>query len=162
MGQRGVGIRVASHSIRAVLQRPQTFHDWERLQNVRLARCDKPRRRRHGRIRVGKYGEKYAGSDSTREQRTRWRCASRPMSYPVKSFKAEPLTIASTTVPSGVRARTQLDLIELADGAKVRVPVVIINGSNPGPRIYLGAAIHGDEVNGVAILSQALGDLDPT
>jgi len=84
------------------------------------------------------------------------------MSYPVKTFKAEPLTIASTTVPSGVRARTQLDLIELADGAKVKVPVVIINGSNPGPRIYLGAAIHGDEVNGVAILSQALGDLDPT
>jgi predicted deacylase len=37
----------------------------------------------------------------------------------------------------------------------------LINGSKPGPRLYLGAAIHGDEVNGVAILSTALGKLDP-
>jgi predicted deacylase len=39
--------------------------------------------------------------------------------------------------------------------------VVVINGAQPGPRLYLGAAIHGDEVNGVAILSEALAPLDP-
>jgi predicted deacylase len=82
------------------------------------------------------------------------------MSGPVRTFRAEPLTIGSTTVSPGVRARTELDLVELADGSKIHVPVIVINGANPGPRVYLGAAIHGDEVNGVAILSQALGEID--
>jgi uncharacterized protein len=83
------------------------------------------------------------------------------MTGPVRCFGAGPLTIGSTTVSPGARARTQLGLVELADGAKIHVPVVVINGARAGPRIYMGAAIHGDEVNGVAILSQALGQLDP-
>ena len=29
-----------------------------------------------------------------------------------------------------------------------------------GPRVYLGAAIHGDEVNGIAILARALKQID--
>lgn len=83
------------------------------------------------------------------------------MSIPIRSHDPAPLTIGSVTVPPGARSRTQLDLVELADGAKVRLPVVVINGARPGPRIYFGAAIHGDEVNGVAILSEALAGLDP-
>jgi len=79
----------------------------------------------------------------------------------IRKHDAAPLTIGATTVAPGGRARTQLDLIELADGAMVRLPVVAINGVRPGPRIYLGAAIHGDEVNGVAILAEALGAIDP-
>ncbi|HLJ21241.1 MAG TPA: succinylglutamate desuccinylase/aspartoacylase family protein, partial [Stellaceae bacterium] len=71
------------------------------------------------------------------------------------------LTVGGTTVAPGSGARLQIDLVELADGAKVRLPVVVINGARPGPRLYLGAAIHGDEVNGVAILSEALSALDP-
>ena len=35
---------------------------------------------------------------------------------------------------------------------KTGLPVELINGAAPGPRLYLGAAIHGDEVDGVAIL----------
>ena len=83
------------------------------------------------------------------------------MSIPVGSRDLAPLTIGSATVAPGARARAQLDLVELADGARVKLPVVLINGARPGPRLYLGAAIHGDEVNGVAILSEALADLDP-
>jgi uncharacterized protein len=83
------------------------------------------------------------------------------MNIPVESHDVAPFTVGATTVAPGARARTQIELIELADGAKVRLPVVLINGARPGPRLYLGAAIHGDEVNGVAILSEALADLDP-
>lgn len=83
------------------------------------------------------------------------------MTIPVARHDPAPLSIGETTVLPGGRARLQIDLIELADGAKVKLPVVIINGTRPGPRLYLGAAIHGDEVNGVAILSEALGALDP-
>ena len=83
------------------------------------------------------------------------------MSIPIRSLEPVPLTVGQTTVAPGSRARTQLDLIELADGAKVRLPVGAINGAGPGPRIYLGAAIHGDEVNGIAIPAEALTGIDP-
>ncbi|HJU20292.1 MAG TPA: succinylglutamate desuccinylase/aspartoacylase family protein [Stellaceae bacterium] len=82
------------------------------------------------------------------------------MSIPIRSLDPAPLTVGQIPVAPGSRARTQLDLIELADGAKVRLPVVAINGARPGPRLYLGAAIHGDEVNGVAILAEALAGVD--
>ncbi len=83
------------------------------------------------------------------------------MSHSITRHDPTPLMIGDTTVAPGSRARLQIDLVELADGTKVRLPVVAINGIRPGPRLYLGAAIHGDEVNGVAILSEALAPLDP-
>ena len=83
------------------------------------------------------------------------------MSAPIRTLPAGPIEIDALTVPPGGRARTQIDLVELADGSKVNLPVVVINGAKPGPRLYLGAAIHGDEVNGVSILSEALAKIDP-
>jgi predicted deacylase len=83
------------------------------------------------------------------------------MSAPIRRLPVGPIEVGKLVVPPGQRARTQLDLIELADGSKVSLPIVVINGAKPGPRLYLGAAIHGDEVNGVSILSEALAKLDP-
>jgi hypothetical protein len=71
------------------------------------------------------------------------------------------LDIAGISVPPGARRRHEIELVELADGTKVSIPLDIINGGEPGPRLYLGAAIHGDEVDGVAILFRALADIDP-
>src|SRR6267143_1513971 len=66
------------------------------------------------------------------------------------------------SVQPGSMQRTRVELMQLADGATVSIPLMVINGAKPGPRLYLGAAIHGDEVNGVSILSEALAKLDPT
>lgn len=41
------------------------------------------------------------------------------------------------------------------------MPLVLINGAKPGPTLYLGSAIHGDEVNGVAIVSRVVSGIDP-
>lgn len=71
------------------------------------------------------------------------------------------LDIAGLSVAPGTRQRHEIELVELADGTKVRIPLDIIHGGEPGPRLYLGAAIHGDEVDGVAILFRALADIDP-
>ena len=73
----------------------------------------------------------------------------------------ENLEVAGISVAPGTRRRHEIDLVELADGTKVRIPLDIIHGGEPGPRLYLGAAIHGDEVDGVAILFRALADIDP-
>ena len=42
------------------------------------------------------------------------------------------------------------------------MPVVVIHGHQRGPTIWLSAAIHGDELNGVAIVRKLIGALDPT
>ena len=41
------------------------------------------------------------------------------------------------------------------------LPVVVINGVEAGPRLWLSAAIHGDEINGVEIIRQVLEQVDP-
>lgn len=71
------------------------------------------------------------------------------------------LTVAGVSAAPGQRVRGKVKLAELADGVSVDLPLLLINGVKPGPRLYLGAAIHGDEVNGIAILFEALRDLDP-
>ena len=53
----------------------------------------------------------------------------------------------------GTKAVLDLPLTELADSAIIRLPVVVINGAKPGPRLEVGAAIHGDEVTGVSVFS---------
>ncbi|GBD47109.1 succinylglutamate desuccinylase/aspartoacylase family protein [Methylopila sp. Yamaguchi] len=71
------------------------------------------------------------------------------------------LTIEGFSVPAGERARGQISALELADGSSVQLPLVLINGAKPGPRIYIGAGIHGDEVNGIALVNRALAAIDP-
>jgi hypothetical protein len=74
---------------------------------------------------------------------------------------AEPMAIAGVTVPPGTALRHALPLVELADGLQVTLPALLVNGARPGPRLYLGAGIHGDEVGGVALLANALRQVDP-
>jgi len=69
-------------------------------------------------------------------------------------------TIAGVSVPPGTRARASLSLTELPDGTRVRLPVALVHGARPGPTFYLGAAIHGDEANGVAIATRVLASVN--
>ncbi|MCO8246330.1 succinylglutamate desuccinylase/aspartoacylase family protein [Haladaptatus sp. AB643] len=39
-------------------------------------------------------------------------------------------------------------------GDPIRIPVTIINGENPGPTVFLGAALHGDELNGIEVVRE--------
>lgn len=71
------------------------------------------------------------------------------------------MRIGSIEVKPATVARHAMDLIELADGLRVSLPVLLINGARPGPRLYLGAGIHGDEVGSVAILARVVRDLRP-
>jgi uncharacterized protein len=69
--------------------------------------------------------------------------------------------VSGVTVARGTKRRHAIELVELADGTRISLPVLLVNGAVAGPRLYLGAAIHGDEVNGVAILASVLDELDP-
>ena len=41
------------------------------------------------------------------------------------------------------------------------VPVVVIKGAKPGPKFLLTAGIHGDELNGIAVIQRLVSETDP-
>lgn len=60
----------------------------------------------------------------------------------------------------GNLARRRVRTLELADGSFVEIPLIVARGAQAGPVFYLGAAIHGDEVNGVEIVTRFVNELD--
>ena len=76
-------------------------------------------------------------------------------------MSARELRVAGVVVAPGTSARHALPLIELADGLQVTLPLLIVNGAHVGPRLYLGAGIHGDEVTSVAGLATAMAAVNP-
>ena len=61
----------------------------------------------------------------------------------------------------GQRFDGYLDVAEMQDGTPARVPMVLINGAQSGPTLYLQAMSDGDELNGLAVARQVLKRLDP-
>jgi predicted deacylase len=71
------------------------------------------------------------------------------------------MQVAGLSVPAGSVARHTIEIAELADGTRVALPLLLINGAAAGPRLYLGAAIHGDEVGSLEILWRACAQVPP-
>ncbi len=74
---------------------------------------------------------------------------------------AKTMHVAGMSVPPGSASRHSIEVAELADGCRVSLPLLLINGVADGPRLYLGAAIHGDEVSGIEILSRVCAAVQP-
>ena len=64
-------------------------------------------------------------------------------------------------VEPGKKRHLRHEVGETYLGDPVAVPVTIINGVRPGPRIFLTAAVHGDELNGVKVLQEIAATYDP-
>jgi predicted deacylase len=59
-------------------------------------------------------------------------------------------------VAAGKRATVNLPLTDLSTHIPVAMPVQVIHGRNKGPRLFVCAALHGDEINGVEIIRRLL------
>lgn len=70
--------------------------------------------------------------------------------------KAPPFELGGTTVPAGERATVELRLTRLYTHSAITMPVQVVHGKQPGPRLFVSAAIHGDEINGVEIIRRLL------
>jgi predicted deacylase len=75
--------------------------------------------------------------------------------------KRAPIVIAGVEVAAGERQDFEIPLAKLLTGTPLDLPVSVIHGRRPGPAMLICAAIHGDEINGVEIIRQLLGILDP-
>ena len=73
----------------------------------------------------------------------------------------QPLVIGGETIPRGKRVRLDLPVARLTTGTMLSLPVTVISGKKPGPRLWLSAAIHGDELNGVDIIRRVAKVLKP-
>ena len=91
---------------------------------------------------------------------------------------AAPVAAATDRVGSidGVAIVDRLDVADLPAGQMQRfwfragetaiaqswyVPVIVVKGARPGPKLLLTAAIHGDELNGIDVIHQLVAGLDP-
>jgi predicted deacylase len=66
------------------------------------------------------------------------------------------VTIAGTTVGAGERADIDLRLPDLYTHTEASMPITVINGRYPGPRLFVSAVIHGDELNGMEVVRRLL------
>ncbi|ELY87587.1 succinylglutamate desuccinylase/aspartoacylase [Natrialba hulunbeirensis JCM 10989] len=73
---------------------------------------------------------------------------------------AEPFTYDGGSVAPGESANIRYGISETYLGDPVRIPVTIINGEQPGPTVFLSAAAHGDELNGIEVVREVAHDWD--
>src|SRR3982074_3232391 len=95
---------------------------------------------------------------------TRWRGVSNQRVEKSVSEKPvatdEALDLEDIKLVRGRSVETKLRTIELADGSWVDLPLLVLRGARPGPVFYIGAAFHGDEVNGVEVATSFARSLD--
>ncbi|WP_254523214.1 succinylglutamate desuccinylase/aspartoacylase family protein [Natrinema caseinilyticum] len=63
-------------------------------------------------------------------------------------------------VDPGESANIRYGISETYLGDPVRIPVTVINGEQPGPTVFLSAAAHGDELNGIEVVREVAHDWD--
>ncbi|MEL6869914.1 MAG: succinylglutamate desuccinylase/aspartoacylase family protein [Pseudomonadota bacterium] len=64
--------------------------------------------------------------------------------------------IGETEIHPGERRSIDLPVADLYTHTEMHMPVEVINGKQPGPTLFVCAAIHGDEINGVEIVRRLL------
>jgi len=70
------------------------------------------------------------------------------------------LKLLGTDVPRGTTKRLSWTSGMAMEGFAAPAPVVVVNGSGPGPVLCLTAAVHGDELNGIEVVRRVLKDVD--
>jgi predicted deacylase len=70
--------------------------------------------------------------------------------------KQEPFQLADVTIDPGQIITVDLPVTRLYTHTPVALPVHVIHGKRPGPKLFISAAIHGDEINGVEIIHRVL------
>jgi len=70
-------------------------------------------------------------------------------------------TIGPVECPPGERASGLIPVAAGVHGAPIGIPVLVVNGEQPGPRLALSAGIHGDEYDPMAAVRRVLAETDP-
>lgn len=69
---------------------------------------------------------------------------------------AKTIIIDGVEIKPGQRKRLEIVVSKSFDHTEMTIPVEVIRGKEDGPTIFLSAAIHGDEINGVEVIRRFL------
>lgn len=64
--------------------------------------------------------------------------------------------VGGVHVAPGERRTVRLDVARLVSDTRLTMPVHVVRGKKPGPTLFVSAAVHGDELNGVEVVRQVL------
>ena len=70
--------------------------------------------------------------------------------------KNSPIKVGASIVRPGERATVRLPVADLYTGTSLAMPVHVVCGRRAGPTLFVSAAIHGDELNGVEVIRRLL------
>jgi predicted deacylase len=73
----------------------------------------------------------------------------------------EPIAIGGTTVGPGQRTLVEVPVSRLPTATSLTLPIVVAHGLRPGPKLWLSAVVHGDELNGMEIIRRVLEAVRP-
>jgi predicted deacylase len=73
-----------------------------------------------------------------------------------RKMTGKTVVVGKQEVAPGTRTTVELDVANLYTHAHLTMPVHVVNGREDGPTLFLTAAIHGDELNGVEIIKRIL------
>lgn len=74
----------------------------------------------------------------------------------MKTFK-----IGKENIKPGERKKVYLEIASLYDYTELNIPVEVVRGKEDGPVLFISAAIHGDEINGVEVIKRLLKRVNP-
>lgn len=67
-----------------------------------------------------------------------------------------PIRVHDVDIRAGERRRVEIPVVRRYTHSDVSLTTYVVHGKEPGPRLFLSAAIHGDEINGVEIIRRVL------
>lgn len=73
----------------------------------------------------------------------------------------ETVTVGTSAAAPGTKAQGVIEVAPLANGEMVTLPVHVINGAKDGPHLWVNAALHGNEFNGVVSALRLIEKTDP-
>ena len=75
--------------------------------------------------------------------------------------KRTPFEIVGIPVLPGTRKDIHIKITELYTATPVFIPLTVVHGAHAGPTLFITAAVHGDEINGVEMVRRIRADVEP-
>lgn len=69
---------------------------------------------------------------------------------------AKKLMISGVEIRPGERKKIEIPVAKLYTDAEVNIPIQVIRAKKEGPVVFVSAAVHGDELNGIEIISRII------
>ena len=72
-----------------------------------------------------------------------------------------PIAIGNIKVEPGKKGYGSIHVANRGDGAPIGIPVSVVNGAEDGPRLWIQAGSHGDEIGALFTVNRVVAEADP-